>query len=237
MMKAYPVIVYHFPNSALGGIVMAKILITNPAHDDITHYLHVWSRQTIARAESGGHKVLKIERENVNRKNIEKFISRQKPELIVFHGHGTDDCIFGFGMKEVIVKSDDNEHHLKNKITHSITCSSAAGLGKAAIKKGGRAFIGFVQDFWCPYNPTFTSNPKKDIVARCNIEPVMRLSESLVKNNTVKESYKKSQECFKRWLDACQRSDAPPEFEGIAQFIHWNMMNQAVIGDGSSKLH
>ena len=73
MMKAYPVIVYHFPNSALGGIVMAKILITNPAHDDITHYLHVWSRQTIARAESGGHKVLKIERENVNRKNIEKF--------------------------------------------------------------------------------------------------------------------------------------------------------------------
>lgn len=213
-----------------------KILITNPAHDDITRYLFEYSRPIISLAENKGHIVHEITFQGVNKKNVEKFITKQNPKLIIFHGHGATDKICGFEKKEILIEININDHMLKNKIIHSITCSSASELGDSVIKKGGLAYIGFKDEFWCPYNPIHVSNPEMDIMAKCNIEPVMQLSRSLVKNNTVKEAYNRSQETFRKWLDACERSDAPPELEGIGQFIFWNMINQDIIGDDGASL-
>jgi hypothetical protein len=214
---------------------MSRILITNPAHDDATRYLFQYSKPIISLAKSKGYDVKEFSFGEVKKNEIESFILKQNPKLIIFHGHGSNDSISGFEKNEIIIKSEVNDHILKDKIIHSITCSSAAILGKTAVKKGCDAFIGFNDEFWCPYNPTYMSNPENDILAKCNIEPLMVLSQCLIKNNTVKESYKRSRDCFKKWLDFCHRSDAPPEVDGVAQFIFWNMTHQEIIGNENGK--
>ena len=210
--------------------------MTNPAHDDITEYLRAWSQSIKSSAEKKGHKFLELEAKKVKKENVEKFLKKQNPKFVIFHGHGGKDCICGFGKEEIIVKKNLNDHLLKNKIIYSVTCESASELGTSVIKKGGIAFVGFKEEVWCPFDPSYMSDPLKDEIARCNLEPIMLFSQSVVKGNTVEEAYQKSQNCFKRWLDRCQRSDAPYELQGLAVFIHWNMINQEIIGDKTAVL-
>jgi hypothetical protein len=76
---------------------MSKVLITNPAHDDITKYLYIWSRPIKDMAEEKCQKVVELVFEQVTRKNVESYITKMQPKLVIFHGHGNEDEICGFG--------------------------------------------------------------------------------------------------------------------------------------------
>lgn len=216
---------------------MAKILITNPAHDDITEYLYIWSRSVVRIAEERGHMIKEIHAEDVTKREIENFLKKQKPDFVIFHGHGADDCICGFGNDEVLIMSGENDKYLKGKIIYSVTCESSSKLGRNTVKSGTKTFIGFKEEVWCPFNPLMMNEPESDIVARCNMEPIMQLSRSIIKGNTVEESYKRSQNNFKKWLDFCESSEAPYEVEGLAPFIYWNMTNQEFIGNKNATIN
>ena len=215
---------------------MTGILITNPAHDDVTTYLFHWSREIKELAEAKFRSVKEFMQKDVTRSNIESYIRKANPKFVIFHGHGNYDQICGFEKNEVLIKSGINDNHLSGKIIHSVTCNSAESLGPSAVKKGALAFVGFDDEFYFPYNPLLASKPMDDVTAACSMEPIMQFSRSIIKSNTVKEAYEKSQNVFVKWLEKCHSSDAPYELEGVAPFISWNMNHQKVIGDNSAKL-
>lgn len=177
-----------------------RILITDPAHDDITRYLGKHGDAISELAENKGHSVNHMKLREVRREEVEKVMLKRNPDMIIFHGHGGTDRICGDGKEEILIKKDVNDHLLKDKIVHSITCSSASELGKSSVEKGCLAYIGFDDEFFCPYLPEFMAHPEKDFVAQCNLDPVMQLSTGLIKGNSVKEAYARSQASFRKWL-------------------------------------
>jgi hypothetical protein len=136
-----------------------------------------------------------------------------------------------FRENEILVEAGVNDGILNGRIVHSITCSSASVLGDRCVTSGALAFIGFSDEVHCPYDPRMVSNPTKDKAAAATIEPMMQVSRSLLKNNTVRGAYDKSQEAFKKSLELCHSSEAPYELNGVAPFVFWNMVNQTVKGD------
>jgi len=214
---------------------MKKLLITNPDHDNITHYLFKWNEGLEKLAQERGFQVSHMKTAQVTRKNVIGFLEKINPELAILHGHGTSSEIYGYGKDEILIKEGDNESALKGKIVHSVACSSASELGLAAVEKGCRAFIGFSEKFWLFYSDDMTADPLNDLTARPFMEPLARLSEGLVKGKSAKRAYQDSQRCFRDWLEVCQKSDAPFELEGLAPFIAWDMSNQTFHGDGESK--
>jgi hypothetical protein len=85
---------------------------------------------------------------------------------------------------------------LENKIVHAFACSSASILGPASIKKGAVAYIGFNQDFVFLQDEAHTAAPLKDHVAKHFLEATNMAPISLIKGNTVQESYQRSQDAF-----------------------------------------
>lgn len=112
---------------------MVKCLITRPNHDKVTSYLFHWSKKILDFPYKREVKFFDLQGSKVNKKNVESYLKRQIPELILFNGHGSDTCIFGF-KDDVIIKLGENEELLKNKISYALSCSSAKKLGKEVVK-------------------------------------------------------------------------------------------------------
>ena len=113
-----------------------KFFLTRPDHDDTVFYLYEWSKDLIEKAESKGFKVLDCEKEKANRKHVEKMITSQQPELLLFNGHGSSTTIFGY-KNEPVIEEGVNDNLLKDKIIYARSCSTAASLGEKCVQNGG----------------------------------------------------------------------------------------------------
>lgn len=112
---------------------MNAYLITRPEHDDTTHYLSNWSRETIEIAQDRGIKVIDLNRERANKSEVESVISKISPNFIVFNGHGNDNVVTGHNNKPIIT-AGENEGLLKSKTVYAISCKSAKILGPKSIE-------------------------------------------------------------------------------------------------------
>lgn len=202
--------------------------------DDITlSYLTSYGNEIIDFAEKRGVKVTKLKREKVNRKNVESFLNSNSPGLVLFNGHGSEDSVSGYKMEPLIV-AGQNEQLLNSKVVYSISCSSAAILGKESVDAGARAFIGYEDDFVFLFDKNRTATPMKDELARNFLEPANALIISLLKGNTVQDAFDTSQEAFQRKIDKLMTSEALPGTENLVAFILWDKLVQTFQGDGKA---
>ncbi|NMA44547.1 MAG: hypothetical protein GX950_01925 [Candidatus Diapherotrites archaeon] len=171
------------------------ILITRPQFDPATHYLREWAKKIIFVAEDKGFNIYTLEPKECTKKEFEKRLLKNNPHLVLLNGHGSYDRVAGQN-NEVILMVGDNEHLLAKKIIHAFSCSSANKLGPACISKGAIAYIGFDQDFIFWQDERYTATPLKDNVAKHFLEPTNLAPISLIKGNTVKEAFNKSQDAF-----------------------------------------
>lgn len=72
------------------------LLVTRPNHDITTRYLSVWNERIIELAQKKHILVLDLKREKANKKELKSRILKMKPSLIVFNGHGSDNCVTGY---------------------------------------------------------------------------------------------------------------------------------------------
>ena len=214
---------------------MAKLLITRPEHDDTTHYLSNWSKDIINKASSKNLQILDLNRERANRKEVENMIAKQKPELIIFNGHGDYETISGH-KNEKIISVNDNEDILNSSITYSIACKSAKFLGPKSVKSGAKAYIGYDEDFIFVYEPEMISRPLKDKTAELFLGPSNELINSLIKGNKTGEACRRSRELFKKNFNKLLSSEASEEDASIARYIWWDMKHQVCCGDNESSL-
>lgn len=209
---------------------MKSLLITRPDHDDTTHYLYYWHNKTIEVAKSKNVKVLDLSKKRANKKEVNGMLSKQKPSLVIFNGHGNKDEVTGYN-NESLIKLGENEKLLKDKIIYAISCRSAKNLGKKSIKSGTKAYIGYKEDFVFFFDANKQTHPLADKTAKLFLEPPQILSTSLVKGVPSGEAHKKAQEKFMSNIKRILSSEATKEETTMARYLWWDLKNQVCLGD------
>lgn len=152
------------------------------------------------------------------------------PRLLLFHGHGNNELIAGFGGK-VLIHSEKNAHFLQDKIVHSFTCSSASVLGRKSVEQHNTiAFIGYEDPFIALTDDYKSSRPLEDEIATPFIESAMKISDALIKGNTTGESYKKSQDLYEYWITYYRENGHLKDASDILLYLIADKESQVIIG-------
>lgn len=212
-----------------------SILITRPNHDFPTTYLYQWSKLVIDEAETKGLTVLDLDGKKATKRNFISYINRNKPSLIFLNGHGAKDCVAGYD-NETLVDEGNCELLLKGKIIYARSCEAAASLGLVCIQKGAIAFIGYMKDFWLIRSKEQQTKPLNDPIAKLFLEPSNLIPITLIKGNSIKEAYKKSQESMRRNFSYMISSKASQEERDAAFFLYSNYSNQVIRGNDQAKI-
>lgn len=213
---------------------LPKILITKPRFDEATYYLSAWSKEIIDIAKLKGYIVYNLEEQKCVRKEFEKRIKKHTPDLVLFNGHGSYNTITGQNC-EVLVETKKNTHLLNNKIIHAFACSSANLLGPNSIEEGARAFIGFKEDFVFLQDEVYSASPLKDKIAKHFLESTNIAPISIIKGNTVKEAFQRSQDAFEKSIRYFE-SHYNVQNSHILFWLRYDKMIHTYVGDGNSKL-
>lgn len=210
------------------------VLFTRPAHDDVTYYLYLYSKELVKFAKSKGFKSLNEEKKNANKIRITSLIQKEKPRFIMFNGHGGPKCICGH-RDEILIEQGINHYLLKSKTVYSLSCSSALELGKKSVDDGTIAFIGYSNDFALGMDTNCQSSPYRDKRARLFLDPSNILVKSLLKGNTIEESVIRSKEQIKKNISLL-RTDSSPDAITYAPYLYHNYISLTAHGNTSESL-
>ena len=211
------------------------ILITKPEYDYTTRYLFAWSHYVAKEAIERGDYVVELERERANRQEFESVLEKIKATFIIFQGHGNETEITGQDSK-TLVKINSNDHLFAGKIIYALSCRSALLLGKKIVKKGAKAYIGYVNDFVFYYSQNKRTRPLEDKTAQLFLESSNQIAISLIKRKKVKEAYIDSQRAFKKNILNILASSSTVEEINLLPWLMWDMNNQVYHGDGEATL-
>ncbi len=209
---------------------MKRFLITRPHHDSVVSYLYAWSEEIIYFAQENNVPYTDFKKEKANKEEVEKFLAKQKPSLVVFNGHGSSKSIAGH-KNEVLICATENEKLLTSTITYAVACDAAAQLGESIIKEGGIAFIGYRGPFGFAHQPSRECTPGKDLFAQPFKQASNEIIISLLKGHTVNEAYEKSQKTFSKLMQKYSASDADKESQTIRFWLFWDKYFQTIHGN------
>ena len=196
-----------------------SMIITRPDHDDVTHYLHSWSEQIISEAESKNVKVVDLEKNRAIRREVENVLEKIPAQIVIFNGHGSDSSIAGHNF-EVLIKSGENESLLKSKIVYAISCSSGKILGPKSIDAGAISFTGYDDVFFLAREPIKISRPLEDGLAELFLKHSNVFVISLIKGNSVSDSFEKSKFIMKEnFTKLLAGGDSK---SSVARYLWWN---------------
>ncbi len=214
---------------------MIKCLITQPNYDKVTSYLFHWGKEILKEVYPAQVQFMNLEGKEANKANVESYLKKQNPKIILFNGHGSDKTICGF-KEESIIEMDKNDHILKGRIIYSLSCSSANQLGHNSVQKGAEAFIGYENSFVIYTDSEREATPLKDNIAASFLKPSNRLSISLLKGNSAGESSNKSKNEFNKEIKKYLTEKSFEGSERIAMALLWDMDSQIVIGNNEARI-
>lgn len=210
-------------------------LLTRSRRDPCNNYLFYWSGLVIKEAERKNFKVLDLKEEKANKEEFYGRIKKIKPEIVFLNGHGSPDKVTGHDNKTLVSVNDDLTQ-LKNSIIYALSCSSAKNLGRECILSGVRSFIGYDKDFMFSYSQDKMTRPLEDETAQYFLSPSNLVVTSLIKGNTAKGSFERSQKEFKRNIKKLSSSEVSPDDKKLVPWLIWDMLAQVCLGDGEAKL-
>jgi len=210
-------------------------LITRPNHDLITNYLFRWSFPVVNEAAGRNFQVLDLKEKKATRENLESYINKNEPALVFFNGHGSSKVICGYD-DEVLVEADKNEGLLSDTVVYARICRAAECLGSRCVQAGTVAFVGYNRDYFLGYSQSRITRPLEDGVAKLFLEPSNLVPTSLLKGNTVEESFSKSQEAMRRNIRFMNSGSALSSQKDAAPYLWRNVKSQTVHGNQKANL-
>jgi len=168
------------------------MIIIRANHDTPTYYLYEVTKQIYKEAETYGFKVAILEGKDINKDALRKRIKTHKPKLISFNGHGSDSSMFDNNSKEFI--NDNSADVFQDTIVYALACSCLNSLGKAAVKKGCNAFVGYRGNFWIARNHKSECTPIRDFVAKPILDASSLVLKELIRGKSVNDAITKSHE-------------------------------------------
>lgn len=200
---------------------------------DPTHITYGWGQAIIDYALTHGVDVLDIKGPWVDYQNITPLLTKNRPDLFVYTGHGCKNylatqngCSLTNGWTEDVCKvqcgQPPNLNLLRNAIVVTFSCHSSSQLGKCAIKYGARAYIGF-SDYMM-----FTSDGKgsQDLFR----DALLPMAIELINGKTVGEAV----ETTKAALYSAAKQYKPVKYLAIP--FYWNYEYMQVLGDLNARL-
>ena len=94
------------------------LLVTRPKHDLTTRYISVWAQKVTDEAYTRGNTVLDLYGSRARRQIVEAMTAKQRPKIIFFNGHGSEDCVCGHD-DEKLVAAGDNETILAGAVVYA----------------------------------------------------------------------------------------------------------------------
>jgi len=160
-----------------------------------------------------GFKVLDLHRERANRKEFESMLKKFSPSFVVLNGHSSHNTVCGHKNQPLLI-ANKNERLLKSKIVYAISCSSAKTLGPKSIEAGAISYTGYDDDFIFAFSRIFVS--------------------SILKGNSVRDSYKKAKEILKNNILKLLSSES--QDTALVRFLWWDMKHFVTHGNEEGKL-
>ena len=203
--------------------MVKQFLITRPSHDKETSYLYSFSKAIVEIVKKDKNiRLTELSMKNANRKELEKSLLTKDSTLIFLNGHGNSETVFGHSNKAIL--DAKNISLTKNKIVYALACDSLISLGKLAIKKGAKAYIGYKNEFMWVGDPTKSTVPDKDK----NSVPFRRvchsLSYSLLEGMSVQEAVNKTKELYKKLIKTYGTSkDTFGDAPAIGLALSWDL--------------
>lgn len=211
------------------------ILITRPSHDLINRYFYLWTGYVIEYANRHGVKVFDLDKDMATRQNFTSYINKHNPKLVFINGHGDENRVAGH-KDEIILSLGVNEKLLDGKIVYVRSCNVAAGLGLACIKNGTIALIGYLKKYSLGHSLGSEFQPLKDGVAKLFLEPSNLIPISLMKGNSARDAYRKSQSAMWKNFLFMLSTKSTKEQRDAAPALWRNRKYQVVLGDENAKI-
>lgn len=209
------------------------LLITRPEHDKVTHYLSKWSEPIINRANAKKVAVIDLHREKACRDRVIGTLKKNRPRLVVFNGHGSDNTVHGHD-NEIILNDSDGEA-VKGKIIYARSCKSAKNLGEYCVRHGADAYLGYKEDFVMFSEPLNVHKPLEDTTAGLFLEPSNHIPLSLLKGHTAGEANNKSRNIFRRNIQRLMIEGPSCGDYYTLGYLAWDMTHQVCLGDEDAK--
>lgn len=165
------------------------ILTTKPNFDETTFYISHYSNLVTKEAERKGIKTKSFEGKEATKKNVQKFMKKQKPKFLFLNGHGNSESIEG--NKGEIIFSINDKHLFSEEIIYARSCLLGKKFGKEVFKNKKGCFIGYKYPFMFYIDETNSSNPSKDEIAKYFLEPSNKIALGIIKGNNTKEANNK----------------------------------------------
>jgi len=178
--------------------------------------------------------VLDLNKKKATRENLESYLSKNKPALVFFNGHGSSKVICGYD-DEVLVEAGKNEELLSDTVVYARSCRAAEYLGRRCVQTGAVAFVGYNRDYFLGYSQSRTERPLEDGVAKLFLEPSNLVPTSLLKGNTVEESFIESQEAMRQNIRFMNSGAASASQKDAAPYLWRNIQSQTVHGNQKAR--
>ncbi len=211
------------------------ILITQPNYDYTTRYISSWAEKVIQYALNKNNKVIALKNDRANKDTLKSIVKKTNPSFIFLNGHGDDNVVTGNDIKPLISIKDDI-HFLKNKIIYALSCRSAKKLGPYCVKNGTQTYIGYTEDFVFTYDRLKRTRPYQDKIAGLFLNPSNVIPFSLLKGKTTNESYKDSQNAFRKTIRNLLTSESTIQQSSTVRFLIWDMQHQVCLGDRDARI-
>ena len=189
----------------------------------------------MSEAANRNFQVLDLKEKKANKENLESYVNKNEPALVFFNGHGSNRVICGYD-DEVLVETNKNESLLSDTVVYARSCRAAEYLGSRCIQARTAAFVGYNRDYFLGYSQPKITRPLEDRVAKLFLEPSNLVPTSLLKGNTVGESFKKSQEAMRRNIRFMNSGAASPSQKDAAPYLWRNVKSQTVHGNQEAHL-
>ena len=99
-------------------------LITRPRHEILLTLLFYWSRPVVDEAQVKQFRIFDLEGDKANRETFTSYMTKNKPALIFFNGHGSDNVIMGHD-NAVLVETNDGAELLRDTVVYARSCNAA----------------------------------------------------------------------------------------------------------------
>lgn len=208
------------------------VLITRPNDDPILNFLYFWTEELVKEAQQRRYNPLDLKGSKSNRKDLESYISKNNPGLILFNGHGTKNSICDYN-NEPIIELSVNDSFLTGRIIYARSCDSAAELG---VNCKAKVFIGYEWNFVFYFDWSNISHPMKDKLAERFLKPSNLVGTTLLKRKTAGEANNRSKNMMLRNYFEMVSSESSYEERKVASFLWGNIAGQCLYGDSEARI-
>jgi len=208
------------------------VLITRPNDDPVLNFLYFWTEEVVKEARKRRYNILDLRGNKSNRKNLESYINKSSPSLILFNGHGTSSSICGYN-NETIIELFVNDSFLTDRIVYARSCDSAAKLG---AKCKAKAFIGYIWNFVFYFDRSNVLHPMNDKLAERFLKPSNLIGTTLLKGKTANEANNRSKSLMLKNYFEMVSSKGLYEEQKVASFLWGNIAGQRLYGNSEAHI-